>query len=168
MENPSHWTLVCTEAVQAHLAGANSQQGAWPTVGLSKVQLTKIPRPSISGGCSQEYFQGFKGAWKRYTRAYNETDEAKLKDQLVHCPDADLSSALDKVLGDRINILDLGQLLHEIEVWSGRATMSTPWPWWTLSKSVMSQCDSSQPASVGFHQSMISALSVNAERKCQR
>ena len=37
-------------------------------------------------------------------------------DQLVRCPDTDISSALDKALNDRIDSLDGAELLREIEV----------------------------------------------------
>ena len=39
-----------------------------------------------------------------------------MKDQLVCCPDTDISSALDKALNDRIDSLDGAELLREIEV----------------------------------------------------
>ena len=39
-----------------------------------------------------------------------------MKDQLVRCPDTDISSALDKALNDRIDSLDGAELLREIEV----------------------------------------------------
>ena len=68
------------ELLKLHLAVAHGEQGARPTEGSSKVQLTKIQKPRISGGCSQGEFQDFQRAWKRNTKASNETDEDKLKD----------------------------------------------------------------------------------------
>ena len=114
-KTPALEPAVAIEMLKMHREDCHSQV-VGPVGGSSKVQLTKIPRPTISGGCSQEDFQGFKRAWKRYTRASNETDEVKLKDQLVHCPDTDLSSALDKAIGDRVDNLTVEELMHEIEV----------------------------------------------------
>ena len=104
------------ELYRNHLASVHGQQGADPTGVPSKSQLTKIPRPTIKEGCSQEDFQGFKRDWVRYVRASGEKNEVKLKDQLIHCPADDLRRALDKGLGDRVDNLSLAQLLHEIEV----------------------------------------------------
>ena len=78
--------------LKMHQENCHRQEIPGPVGGDSKVQLAKIPRPAISGGCSQEDFQCFKRNWARYVRASNETDGVKLKDQLVHCPDTDLSS----------------------------------------------------------------------------
>ena len=83
--------------------------------GDNKIQLSKIPRPDISGGCSQEDFKFFKKKWAQYVRASNETDPDKLRDQLTNCPDDSLRNALYKALGDRIDNIVLSDLMEEIE-----------------------------------------------------
>ena len=64
----------------------------------------------VGGGCSQEDFKYFTRSWKQYVRASNETDDVKLRNQLLHCPDEALKKALDRV--DSISVVDL---LDEIE-----------------------------------------------------
>ena len=93
--------------VHGQLAGA--------AVGASKIQLSKIPRPDISGGCSQEDFKFFKKKWDQYVRASNETDPTKLRDQLITCPNDSLMNALYKALGDRIDDINVTDLMKEIE-----------------------------------------------------
>ena len=51
------------ELLRLHLASAHNQQVAGTAGGASKVQLSKIPRPTVSGGCSQEDFKFFKRKW---------------------------------------------------------------------------------------------------------
>jgi hypothetical protein len=92
-----------------HREDIHGQRGAVAGGGADKIQLSKIPRPEISGGCSQEHFKFFTRKWAQYVRSSNEKDENKLKDQLTNCPDNSLRSALYKALG----------------------TGSTPSPWWT-------------------------------------
>jgi hypothetical protein len=79
-----------------HREDAHSQGGAAARGGGEKVQLSKIPRPEISTGCSQEDFQ--------------------LKYQLTTCLNGSLSSALYKDLGDRINTISVADMLKEIKV----------------------------------------------------
>jgi hypothetical protein len=83
--------------------------------GVSKIQLSKIPRPEISGGCSQEDFKFFTRKWDQYVRSSNETDPTKLKDQLTKCPNDSLRNALYKALGDRIDSISVDNLMKEIE-----------------------------------------------------
>jgi hypothetical protein len=82
----------------------------------TRSSFPKIPRPEVSGGCSQEDFKFFTRKWNQYVRSSNETDGTKLKDQLTHCPDDALRSALYKALGDRIETISMTDLLKEIEV----------------------------------------------------
>ena len=49
--------------LQYHREEAHGQRGAGAGGGGSKVQLSKIPRPEISGGCSQEDFKFFTRKW---------------------------------------------------------------------------------------------------------
>jgi hypothetical protein len=90
-------------------------QPAGAAGGASKIQLSKIPRPDISGGCSQEDFKFFKKKWDQYVRASNETDPTKLRDQLTNCPNDSLRNALYKALGDRIDDITVTDLMKEIE-----------------------------------------------------
>ena len=46
-----------------------------------KSRLAKIPRPTVSGGCSQEEFNFFKSEWDRYVRSSPEVDVSELRDQ---------------------------------------------------------------------------------------
>ena len=52
--------------LKMHQENCHRQEIPGPVGGDSKVQLAKIPRPAISGGCSQEDFQCFKRNWARY------------------------------------------------------------------------------------------------------
>jgi hypothetical protein len=70
-----------------HREDAQGQRDAVARGATSKVQLSKIPRPAISGGCSQEDFKFFTRKWDQYVRSSNEEDGEKLKDQLTNCPD---------------------------------------------------------------------------------
>jgi hypothetical protein len=83
--------------------------------GANKVQLSKIPRPEIRGGCSQEDFKFFTRKWDQYVRSSNEQDPDKLKDQLTNCPNDTLRNALYKALGDRIDSINVADLMKEIE-----------------------------------------------------
>jgi hypothetical protein len=65
----------------------HGQRGAAAGEGSDKVQLSKIPRPEINGGCSQQVFKFFTRKWDQYVRSSNEKDGNKLKDQLTNCPD---------------------------------------------------------------------------------
>jgi hypothetical protein len=71
--------------LQYHREDAHGQRGAGAGGGANKIQLSKIPRPEISGGCSQEDFKFFTRKWDQYVRSSNEKDEHKLKDQLTNC-----------------------------------------------------------------------------------
>jgi hypothetical protein len=101
--------------LQYHREDAHGQRGAGAGGGGSKVQLSKIPRPEISGGCSQEDFKFFSRKWDQYVRSSNEKDEHKLKDQLTNCPNDSLRNALYKALGDRIDTINVADLMKEIE-----------------------------------------------------
>ena len=104
------------EYLKYHREDVHGQRGVAAGGGADKVQLSKIPRPEISGGCSQEDFKFFTRKWDQYVRSSNEKDGTKLKDQLTNCPDDTLRSALYKALGDRIDTISVKDLLKEIEV----------------------------------------------------
>ena len=48
-------------------------------------------------------------------RFSNETDNVKLRDQLLQCPDADLAKAVHRALGVRVENITVVDLLKEIE-----------------------------------------------------
>ena len=77
--------------------------------------MEKIPRPELSGGSSQEDFRQFKIQWDQYVRASNETDDVRLRDQLLQCPDTDLRKAVHRALGVRVATINMADLLTEIE-----------------------------------------------------
>ena len=99
-----------------HREDTHGQREAAARGATGKIQLSKIPRPEISGGCSQEDFKFFTRKWDQYVRSSNEKDGNKLKDQLTNCPDETLRGALYKALGDRIDTISVPDLLKEIEV----------------------------------------------------
>jgi hypothetical protein len=101
--------------LQQHRENGHGQREAGAGGGGSKVQLSKIPRPEISGGCSQEHFKFFNRKWAQYVRSSNEKDETKLKDQLTNCPNNSLRNALYKALGDRIDTINVEDLMKEVE-----------------------------------------------------
>ena len=78
--------------------GIHAGGGGGPGGGVKKIHMEKIPRPALSGGSSQEDFRQFKQQWDRYVRASNETDEVRLRDQLLQCPDTDLRKAMHREL----------------------------------------------------------------------
>lgn len=104
------------ELLKLHREDTHNQHVVGGAGSANKIQLSKIPRPTVSGGCSQEDFKFFMRKWNQYVRASNETDDTKLKDQLLHCPDGTLGNALDKSLGDRVDTITVAELLKEIEV----------------------------------------------------
>jgi hypothetical protein len=110
---------VALEMWKAHRADAHGHQaavgGAAHDGGGGRLQLAKIPRPVVCGGCSQEDFKYFTRSWNQYVRASNEKDGVKLRDQLLHCPDEALKKAVDRALGDRVENISLLDLLKEIE-----------------------------------------------------
>ena len=44
----------------------------------------------------------------------DETNDVKLRDQLLHCPDEALKKALDRALGDRVDFISVEDLLVEM------------------------------------------------------
>ena len=83
--------------------------------GGNRSRLEKLPRPSISTGCNQQDFKFFREQWTRYKRASGETDEAKLRDQLMYCPDEALRKHVSRSLGARVDTITEADLLKEIE-----------------------------------------------------
>ena len=100
---------------RADVHGVQGDRDSGGAGGGAKIQLSKIPRPDISGGSSQEDFKYFLRQWNQYVRASNETNDTKLRDQLLHCPDAALKKAVDRALGDRADTINVADLLKEIE-----------------------------------------------------
>ncbi len=100
---------------RADAHGVHPAGGAGPGGGVKKIHMEKIPRPELSGGSSQEDFRQFKQQWDRYVRASNETDEVRLRDQLLQCPDTDLKKAVHRALGARVENITMVNLLREIE-----------------------------------------------------
>ena len=105
--------LLNMHRVDAH--GVQAGGGGGAGGGVVKTHLSKIPRPEISGGSSQEDFRQFKVKWGQYVRSSNETDDVKLRDQLLQCPDADLAKAVHRALGMRVENITVVDLLKEIE-----------------------------------------------------
>ena len=89
--------------------------GSGPAGGAIKIHMEKIPRPQLSGGSSQEDFRQFKVQWEQYVRASNETDQVKLRDQLLQCPDTDLKKAVHRALGVKVTTINVADLLKEME-----------------------------------------------------
>ena len=95
--------------------GVHDAGGGGPGGGTKKINMEKIPRPQLSGGSSQEDFRQFKIQWDQYVRASNETDDVRLRDQLLQCPDTDLRKAVHRALGVRVTTINVADLLKEIE-----------------------------------------------------
>ena len=72
-----------------------------------KIHMEKIPRPQLSGGSTQEDFRQFKIQWNKYVRASNKTDDVRLRDQLLECPDTDLRKAVHRALGGRVETINV-------------------------------------------------------------
>jgi hypothetical protein len=115
-KTPALAPVQAVEYLRFHREVAHGQREAAARGGDKKVHLSKIPRPEISRGCSQEDFKFFTRKWDQYVRSSNERDGNKLKDQLTNCPDDNLRSAVYKALGDRIDTISVTDLLKEIEV----------------------------------------------------
>ena len=90
--------------VQQDGGGATGGGGA---VGRSR--LAKIPRPTVSGGCSQEEFNLFKSEWDRYVRSSPGVETTELRDQLFSCPDENLRTALQRSNGDRLSTITVAR-----------------------------------------------------------
>ena len=105
--------LLNIHRVDAH--GVQAGGGGGTGGGVVKTHLSKIPRTEISVGSSQEDFRQFKVKWGQYVRSSNETDDVKLRDQLLQCPDADLAKAVHRALGMRVENITVVDLLKEIE-----------------------------------------------------
>ena len=58
--------------------------------------LAKIPRPSVSGECSQEEFNFFKCEWERYVRSSAGVATTEFIYQLFSCPDENHRTALHR------------------------------------------------------------------------
>ena len=80
-----------------------------------KSRLAKMPRPTISGGCSQEIFNFFISEWERYVRSSQVVDVSELRDQLFSCQDENLRIALQRSHGARLSTITVADLLGEIK-----------------------------------------------------
>ena len=80
-----------------------------------KSRLAKIPRPTVSGGCSQEEFNFFISEWERYVRSSPGVDVSELRDQLFSCPDENLRTALHRSHGEKLSTITVADLLGEIK-----------------------------------------------------
>ena len=82
-----------------------------------KSKWEKIPRPTISTGCSQQDFNYFLEQWKRYKRGSGdgESDTSRLRDQLMYCPDEALRRHVSRSLGERLDNISEEALLEEIK-----------------------------------------------------
>jgi hypothetical protein len=154
-----------------HREDGHGQRRAAAGGGAERVQLPKIPRPQISGSCSQEDFNFFNRKWGQYVRFSNEKDGNNLRDQLSNCPDETLRSVLYKALGDRIETISVTDLLKEIELLAQQAaegrcpedihsrhwcTMFPPWqqsPPWPGAGCVQSPPVGNQPELCQLHSS---------------
>merc|ERR1711888_98879 len=96
-----------------HGAGGGGHGGG-PGNGV-KIHMEKIPLPQLSGGSTQEYFRQFKIQWDQYVRASNETNDVRLRDQLLQCPDTDLRKVMHRALGVRVTTINMADHLTEIE-----------------------------------------------------
>ena len=105
------------QTLDRHLLGHGLQiPGGGNSDGGNRSRLEKLPRPSISAGCNQQDFQFFREQWTRYKRASGESDEAKLRDQLMYCPDEALRKHVSRSLGARVDTITEVDLLKEIEM----------------------------------------------------
>ena len=80
-----------------------------------KSRLAKIPRPTVSGGCSQEEFNFFKSEWDRYVRSSPGVDVSELRDKLFSCQDENLRTALHRSHGEKLSTITVADLLGEIK-----------------------------------------------------
>ena len=80
-----------------------------------KSRLAKIPRPTVSGGCSQEEFNFFISEWERYVRSSPGVDVSELRDQLFSCQDENLRIALQRSHGAQLSTITVADLLGEIK-----------------------------------------------------
>ena len=105
------------KVLELHLVnhGVQGAGGGGPGNGVKKIHMEKIPRPQLSGGSTQEDFRQFKIQWDQYVRASNETNDVRLRDQLLQCPDTDLRKAIHRALGIRVATINVADLLTEIE-----------------------------------------------------
>jgi hypothetical protein len=97
LKTPALAPAQAVEYLRFHREDAHGQRGAAAGGGADEVHLSKIPRPEISGGRSQEDFNFFTRKWDQYVRASNEKDGNKLKDQLTNCPDGNNVNTLTMI-----------------------------------------------------------------------
>ena len=114
-KTPALEPTLAMEMLKIHRADAHNvppDGGGAPGGGAKKIHMEKIPRPTLSGGSSQEDYRQFKQQWDQYVRASNETDEVRIRDQLLQCPDTDLKKAVNRALGTRVDTINMADLLR--------------------------------------------------------
>ena len=92
--------------------GVHGAGGGGPGNVVKKIHMEKIPRPQLSGGSSQEDFRQFEIQWDQYVRASNETDDVRLRDQLLQCPDTDLRKGVHRALGVGVATINMASPLN--------------------------------------------------------
>ena len=127
--------------VQQDGGGAGGARGAGGAGGISR--LAKIPRPTVSGGCSQEEFKFLNCEWDGYVRSSPGVETSELRDQLFSCPDENLRTALHRSHGEKLSTITVAGLLDEIKK---LAVVRQSNYMNTLSRRGMSQFDSLQHA----------------------
>ena len=82
-----HLLVVHGQQLQGNGGGQRREES--DSGGALKPKWEKIPRPTISTGCSQQDFKYFVEQWNRYTRGSIDAgaDTDRLRDQLMYCPD---------------------------------------------------------------------------------
>ena len=85
---------IALKLLKRNEASAHDQQDGGAAAGGGgaggRSRLAKIPRPSVSVGCSQEEFKFFTSEWKIYVRSSPGVENTKLRDQLFSCADENL------------------------------------------------------------------------------
>ena len=110
-----HLLVVHGQQVQGNGGGQRREES--DSGGALKPKWEKIPRPTISTGCSQQDFKYFLEQWNRYTRGSIDAgaDTDRHRDQLMYCPDEALRKHVSRSLGGRLDTISVGDLLKEIE-----------------------------------------------------
>ena len=110
--------LLVVHGQQVHQVGGGGQhRDEGGGGGVIKSKWEKIPRPTISTGCTQQDFNYFLEQWKRYKRGSGDgdSDTNRLRDQLMYCPDEALRRNVSRSLGERLDTISEEALLEEIK-----------------------------------------------------
>ena len=82
---------------------------------LARSNYPRYPDQKSVEDAARKTSSSSPGKWAQYVRSFNEKDETKLQDQLTNCPSDSLRNALYKALGDRIDTINMEELMKEIE-----------------------------------------------------